>query len=290
MSHPYNIEQLEEDHLNDRERGFENLEQGLDGIDNKELKIRVIKLISQWKAFQKKVGEGEYTPDKNTAEENTLSNRFLDLIHDLDDYEDKVEIPVISPKEDQKKLLMYGILGLAGLVAILLITSFSFGFPLDLQRNSDKGDTTDVNPVPPSIEKLSLQCKTDKSGQNEFVEGDIIRLYYKVNKPCMLRIIYKLADGQQVLLEDDLKVGETQVGQWMEIGDGYEVYEPFGEEELYVFAQEKEFPVLQTNEEDGYEFIESNLETTLSKTRGLKSMNRQVEGKIEMITKSKTNL
>ncbi len=139
--------------------------------------------------------------------------------------------------------------------------------------------------LPPAKTKLSLQIRTNKgTDQLQFKEDEEVRLYFQVSRTCKLRTIYKLADGQLILLEDDRAVNAPEIGQWIELGDGFEVAPPFGVEELYVFAQEKDFPTLTTEEIDGYTFIKTGLPTALSKTRGLKKKNVFVESKLQITT------
>ena len=135
-------------------------------------------------------------------------------------------------------------------------------------------NTSNTNPPPSSQNQnqLTLDCKTNKGTQNlVFKKDDLLRLYCKVNKACLLRVLYKLADGRLILLENDLQIASTQVGQWIELGDAFEVSEPFGAEQLYLFAQNTPFPTLQIeNTPDGYPLIKEGLPQALSKSRGLK--------------------
>ena len=124
---------------------------------------------------------------------------------------------------------------------------------------------------PTPAAKLTLALKTDEGTQNlRYREGETLRLYVKASTPCHLRLIYRLADGQLILLADDRSLTASEAGQWVEIGAGFEVSTPLGEETLYAFAQDTPFDALQTREEDGYRIITSGLPEALRTTRGLK--------------------
>lgn len=73
------------------------------------------------------------------------------------------------------------------------------------------------------------------------------RLTSQPQPPLHLRTIYKLADGRLVQFEADRQVTAAEAGKKLELGDGFEVSEPFGEERLFVFAQNAAFEPLSTD-------------------------------------------
>ncbi len=86
-----------------------------------------------------------------------------------------------------------------------------------------------------------------------------------------MRVIYQLANGQLVLLENDRQVSAAEVDQWLQTGPSFEVAAPFGEERVYVFAQTVAFPPLTTQKDaGGFLLIADKLSTALEKTRKLK--------------------
>lgn len=148
----------------------------------------------------------------------------------------------------------------------------------------DKKKGTEEPPVKKA--KLEIQIKTQKGDLNPtFNESEEVHLFFKVNRPCKLRTIYRLADGMLILLDNDRFVNTAETNKWIELSDGFEVAAPFGQEELYIFAQEKDFPVLQTEEQEGYTIIKEGLPSTLSKTRGLKKKLIFAEDKLKITTK-----
>jgi len=142
--------------------------------------------------------------------------------------------------------------------------------------------------LPPPKEKLQVQLKTQNGLDNlVFKEAEEVRLFFKVNRPCQLRTIYRLASGELILLDNDRSVNTPETQRWVELGDAFEVSAPFGAEELYIFAQEKPFPKLLTKEIDGYTIIEEGLPIALSKTRGLKKKLVFAESKLLITTQKK---
>ncbi|MFN0015779.1 MAG: hypothetical protein ACKVU2_14645 [Saprospiraceae bacterium] len=130
----------------------------------------------------------------------------------------------------------------------------------------------DLRPLPPPAEALTIGCKTNKGrGSVYYRAGQDMRFYFTVNLPCYIRAIYKMADGRLVLLADDRQVSAAQTGQWIEIGPGLGVAEPFGDERVYVFAQTTPFSALATRgDAAGNVFITDGLPEALAKTRAFK--------------------
>ena len=139
----------------------------------------------------------------------------------------------------------------------------------------------------PKPDQLTIACKTNKDSQNPiFTSNETMRVYYKVNRPCLMRIIYKLADDRLVLFENDRQINQEEVGRFIELGDGYTASEPFGTESLYFFVQNEKFPELETTlTDDGYLLIQHDLKTSLSKTRGFKKKQYFAEYSIDLTTK-----
>ena len=136
--------------------------------------------------------------------------------------------------------------------------------------------------------KLNIACKTDKGTNNlQYQEGETMRLYFKTNLPCHIRIFYRFADGSIVLFDDDRELTASEVGDYVEIGSGYEAAAPFGEEELLVFAQSGPFPALRTMAHpDGYTLVTDGLPEAKRKTRAFKKKYRFAETSLKILTTS----
>lgn len=138
-------------------------------------------------------------------------------------------------------------------------------------------------------ETLKIECKTNKVGNNlTFRNGEELHLYFRANRICMLRIIYKLADGRLTLLEEDRKVITNELNTWVELGDGYTIEPPYGVEELYIFAQNAPFISVHTETTpDGYTLITEGLPDALNKSRGLKKKQAFSEAILNITTLEK---
>ncbi len=122
---------------------------------------------------------------------------------------------------------------------------------------------------------LSLEVWTNK-GANDllFTEGDTLRLFLRVNKPCYIRFVYYLADGSKVLLLDNYYIGIDKVNKVYELPEKFVCAEPFGAELLLVNAQTKKFDPLNTKKQYGYEFILDDVPVILANTRGFKKIEK----------------
>lgn len=161
-----------------------------------------------------------------------------------------------------------------------------------LESNSDK-----ILPTEISTTNLTIAVKTNKGNkQLEFSEGETMQLYFFVNKPCYLRLIYRLADGSLVLLRDDLTVNSSECNQWNKIKESFVCSPPFGYENLYIYASINPFQKLKTETNSaGYKIITEGLATTLNRTiasnQNQKSANNSetVKDEILIYTKATSN-
>ena len=163
--------------------------------------------------------------------------------------------------------------------------------PTITKANTTKKTAPVKEVLPAPKEKLTILIKTQKGTEHlVFNESEEVQFYFNVNRPCKLRTIYKLADGSLVLLDNDRLVNQAETGQWVQLSDGFEVAAPFGAEALYIFAQEKDFPALITEELDGYAYIKEGLPIALSKTRGLKKKRAFAESSLSITTQKNDSL
>ena len=124
---------------------------------------------------------------------------------------------------------------------------------------------------------LSLEVWTNKGADDLlFTEGDTLRLFLRVNKPCYIRFIYYLADGSKVLLLDNYYIGIDKVNKVYELPEKFVCAEPFGAELLLVNAQTEKFQPLNTQKQYGYEFILDDVPKILASSRGFKKLEEGV--------------
>lgn len=120
---------------------------------------------------------------------------------------------------------------------------------------------------------LKIELFTNKGKENLiFTEGEILKLFVRVNRQCNIRLVYHLADGSKVLLLDNLYINRDNVNRVYEISDQFECAGPFGPEVLQLNAQSERFSPLSTREEGGYLFILDDTQTIITKTRGFKKV------------------
>jgi len=126
---------------------------------------------------------------------------------------------------------------------------------------------------------LNVEVWTNKGDDNLlYTDGEKLKFFVRANKECYLRFIYHLADGQSALLLDNYYIAENMVNKVVEIPFEFECSEPFGIETLQANAQTVEFQKLATTRNDGYDFIDDNLNEVLMNTRGFKkSASSQVQ-------------
>ena len=138
---------------------------------------------------------------------------------------------------------------------------------------------------------LAIDVTSNKGEDNLiFTEGDTMRLYIKVNKPCYVRFVYYLADGNKVLLLDNQYIDQGKVNKVYQIPYSFVCSDPFGVENLVLNAQSIEFKPLNIREEGGYKFIDDDIKKIISATRGFKVVNKDdavAEKRLTITTLSK---
>lgn len=130
---------------------------------------------------------------------------------------------------------------------------------------------------------LNIEVWTNKGNENViFTKGETMKLHFRVNKECYIRVIYYLADGSKTLLLDSYYISSDKVNKIVEIpGSTFECSEPFGIETMQVNAQTTEFEKLNTVNKDGYQIIQDDIKNLLVKTMGMKRVDDKVNMKAE---------
>ena len=120
---------------------------------------------------------------------------------------------------------------------------------------------------------MNIEIWTNKGEKNLiYTEGDILKLFIRVNKECYVRVVYHLADGQKVLLLDNYYINQDKVNKVYELPYTFECAAPFGIETLQLNAQATAFPSLGIKPEHGYDFITNDLAELIVNTRGFKKV------------------
>ena len=109
-------------------------------------------------------------------------------------------------------------------------------------------------------DQFQLEVWTDR-GQDALLygQGELMKIYLRSNRPCYVRLIYILADGQKTLLLDNLPINAESVNRSLSVNElkdlDFECAAPFGAEMLVAVARTDQFDPLQTVENDGYYFL-----------------------------------
>ncbi len=85
--------------------------------------------------------------------------------------------------------------------------------------------------------KLSVEVWTSK-GRSNLVFGakEEVKVFMRVNKPCFVRLVYLLASGMKVPLEQAYYIDASKTNFAVEYPDTFEVTAPFGVEYLHAVA------------------------------------------------------
>ena len=138
---------------------------------------------------------------------------------------------------------------------------------------------------------LDLQVWTSKGRTGlVFAKKEEVTLYLKVNQPAYVRMVYLLATGRKVGLEQSYYIDASKVNQAVEYPNKFEVSPPFGVEQLFAVAfTEKPEPLLtakETVDSEEYEVVAEGM-AAMVKHRGLtkkKSAAQTAEATIALTT------
>ena len=125
---------------------------------------------------------------------------------------------------------------------------------------------------------IEVWSQKGRSGENlVFEEGEEFQLYLRVNQPAFLRITYRLATGEYVLLEPSYYIGIDRVSQPVRFPHLFEVVPPLGVEQLIItgFSQEPGEALTETAVIDGQKYeVYKGMGEVVARIRGLKKKQR----------------
>ena len=143
--------------------------------------------------------------------------------------------------------------------------------------------------------QLKLEVWTDR-GKNALLysQGELMKIYLRTNRPCYVRLLYILANGQKTLLVDNLQINPESINRPLLVNDlleiDFECTSPFGAEMIIGVARNYPFDTIETNERDGYIFIDTDNPKHLANiTRGTKGFKRRKRND-ESIQQTETKL
>ncbi len=119
---------------------------------------------------------------------------------------------------------------------------------------------------------IHLEVFTNKGNENLlFTEGEMMKVYVRVNRAAHVRLMYNIASGERTLLFNDYYIDESKANQAVEIPAEFECASPFGAESMLAFARLDAFPPVKTFDKDGYVFLEEqNAGKAAVAARGMK--------------------
>ena len=143
--------------------------------------------------------------------------------------------------------------------------------------------------------QLKLEVWTDR-GKNALLysQGELMKIYLRTNRPCYVRLLYILANGQKTLLVDNLQINPESINRPLLVNDlleiDFECTSPFGAEMIIGVARNYPFDTIETTEKDGYIFIDTDNPKHLANiTRGTKGFKRRKRND-ESIQQTETKL
>ena len=121
------------------------------------------------------------------------------------------------------------------------------------------------------VAPLALELVTNRGSDNpRFAEGDTIRMYVRVNRPCTVRVLYHTADGTLYALTgpSDRKLGTDEVNRRVLIETSV-CSSPYGKESLHAFAATEGLAGISTTGEGGEEYcrVSGDPQAALSASR-----------------------
>ena len=154
-------------------------------------------------------------------------------------------------------------------------------------------ETKELGKLEPENGDLKLELLTNKGAENLlFTEGDTLRTFVRVNRPCTVRVFYYGTDGTRYLLTgpDDRTIDASQVNELVQV-DSASISAPFGADIVQAFATTAKFEGVRTKQVDnGYYVVENTIESAMISTRGIKKIEGHsavVEKRVVVTTVSK---
>jgi len=134
--------------------------------------------------------------------------------------------------------------------------------------------------------KLSIELWTDKGKKPVYKDGDEISIYFRVTKPCYVRLIYRMADGSAILLENNYIVSEKDINKKLSTPTQFIVGEPFGYELLTAFAQCEPFAKLKIKYDKNNIIATDNVELAYKESQeGKYKLNDFAKAELKFVTK-----
>jgi hypothetical protein len=141
--------------------------------------------------------------------------------------------------------------------------------------------------------ELRVEVSTNKGRTGLlFAESDQYKLLLRVNKPAYVRLIYILANGMRVPIEQAYFIDASKVNQLVEYPNDFEVAPPFGVERFQAVAFTERPRALATKKltvaGQEYEVVADDAPAALTKYRGVKFAKAKAESAEAVLTVTTT--
>jgi uncharacterized caspase-like protein len=167
----------------------------------------------------------------------------------------------------------------AFVVLFLFAARFAQGYPLH--------NLQDVSAAGPLTVKLTVNHP-----QCVYVEGETLRVSVTTNKDCYLRLVYRDAQGESVVIFPNYKHRDDKVKggvEWL-VPTLFEASPPFGKEILHAFVSSEKFPTLEGGDRgDGLFRAHDSLGIIIGRLRTGAIFGEYAEHNLVIVTKARGN-
>jgi len=110
--------------------------------------------------------------------------------------------------------------------------------------------------------QLQFDIRTNKGNQAQrFTEGEILSIFIMANRPCKIRLVYRDAINNLLLMNNnDIEIKAQDINRLIKIPEEFKCAAPFGIEALIGFATTGDFGILQSEKKQGITYILDSLE------------------------------
>ena len=174
----------------------------------------------------------------------TMGTRGLFTKEDLTPYE-------ISGKyvQEGERVKVTGFLKNSTTQAV--VSSAEFYLPASVLQNNGNG-------VVDLTAKLQADLWTNKGNENvSYQQGESMRIYYQVNKPCFVRVLYITSENDSIVLLDNYSIEMKEAGKPMMIMEGTSS-SPYGKEKILLLSSTVQLPPITYVVRDNIKVIVPN--------------------------------
>ena len=127
--------------------------------------------------------------------------------------------------------------------------------------------------------QLQFDIRTNKGNQAQrFTEGEILSIFIMANRPCKIRLVYRDAINNLLLMNNnDIEIKAQDINRLIKIPEEFKCAAPFGIEALIGFATTGDFGILQSEKKQGITYILDSLEKLKSKSTSEQTVERIIQ-------------